>query len=94
MCVLQVISRIYFKIIGRKKVHWDIDGKKTGLCAKSLQSCLTLCNTMDYSRQPLFLGFPRQEGWSGLPFPSPGDVSNRGIKPASLRSLALAGRLF
>ena len=29
------------------------------------------------------MGFPRQEDWSGLPFPSPGDLSNPGIKPAS-----------
>ena len=27
------------------------------------------------------MGFPRQEYWSGLPFPSPGDVSNLGVKP-------------
>ena len=29
----------------------------------------------------LFTGFYRQEYWSGLPFPSPGDLSNPGIKP-------------
>ena len=40
--------------------------------AKSLQSCLTLCNPIDGSHQaPLSLGFSRQEHWSGLPFPSP-----------------------
>ena len=33
---------------------------------------------------PLSLGFPRQEYWSGLPFSSPGDLPNRGIKPGSL----------
>ena len=32
---------------------------------------------------PLSLGFPRQEYWSGLPFPSPGDLLNSGIKPRS-----------
>ena len=32
---------------------------------------------------PLSVGFPRQEYWSRLPFPSPGDVPNPGIKPAS-----------
>ena len=37
--------------------------------AKSLQSCLTLCDPMDGS--PPSLGFSRQEHWSGLPFPSP-----------------------
>ena len=37
------------------------------------------------------MGFPRQEYWSGLPFPSPGDLSHPGIKPTSP---ALAGRFF
>ena len=38
---------------------------------------------------PLSMGFPRQESYSGLPFPSPGDLSNPGIKPASSVSPAL-----
>ena len=32
---------------------------------------------------PLSMGFSRQEYWSGLPFPSPGDRPNPGIEPAS-----------
>ena len=32
---------------------------------------------------PLSMGFPRQENWSGLPFPSPGDLPGPGIKFAS-----------
>ena len=32
---------------------------------------------------PPSLGFSRQEYWSGLPFPSPGDLPNPGIKPGS-----------
>ena len=36
---------------------------------------------------PLSLGFSRQEYWSGLSFPSPGDLLDPGIKPASLASL-------
>ena len=32
---------------------------------------------------PLSLGFPRQEYWSGLPCPPPGDLSDLGIKPTS-----------
>ena len=39
----------------------------------------------------LSMGFPRQEHWSGLPFPSSGDLTDPGIEPASP---ALAGRLF
>ena len=40
------------------------------------------------------MGFPRQEYWSGLPFPSPGDLPDPGIGPASLASPSLAGRFF
>ena len=32
---------------------------------------------------PLFMGFSRQEYWSGLPFPSPGDLPDPGIEPRS-----------
>ena len=37
---------------------------------------------------PLTMGFPRQEYWSGLPFPSPRDLPDLGIEPASLSYLA------
>ena len=40
---------------------------------------------------PLSMGFPRQEYWSGLPFPSPGDLPDPEIKPMSP---ALPGGLF
>ena len=40
---------------------------------------------------PLSMGFPRQEYWSGLPFPPPGDLPAPGIKPVSPAS---AGRFF
>ena len=43
---------------------------------------------------PLFMGFSRQDYWSVLPGPAPGDLSNSGIEPASLKSPALAGRFF
>ena len=33
--------------------------------------------------QSVVMGFSRQEYWSGLPFPSPGDLSDSGIKPGS-----------
>ena len=38
---------------------------------------------------PLSLGFPRQEYWGGLPFPSPGVLPDPGIKPQSPVSPAL-----
>ena len=59
------------------------------------QSCLTLCDPKDCSHQaPLSMGFSRQECWSGLPFPTPGDLPNPGITPASVASPALASRFF
>ena len=50
---------------------------------KSL-SHVRLCDPMDYSLPVSFsMGFSRQEYWSGLPFPSPGDLLNPGIKAVS-----------
>ena len=43
---------------------------------------------------PLSMGFSKQEYWSGLTFPSPGDLPNQGIQPMSLISLELAGGFF
>ena len=43
---------------------------------------------------PLSMEFSRQEYWSGLPFPTPGDLPEPGIKTASLASPALTGRFF
>ena len=43
---------------------------------------------------PLSMGFSRQEYWSGLPCPSPGDLSDPGIKPAFLMSPALTDAFF
>ena len=47
------------------------------------QSCLTLCDPMDYiaCQAPLFMEFSRQEYWNGLPFPSPKDLPYPGIEP-------------
>ena len=43
---------------------------------------------------PLSMGFSGQEYWSGLPFPSPGDLPDSGIEPVSLASPALADGCF
>ena len=43
---------------------------------------------------PLSMQFSRQEYWRGLPFPSPGDLPDPGIKLASLVSPALADGFF
>ena len=62
------------------------------LCAKSLQSCATLWT--EACQAFLSVGFSRQESWSRFPFPSPGDLPDPGIEPASLMSPALAGGFY
>ena len=50
------------------------------------QLCLTLGDPMDLTvacQAPLSMELSRKEYWSGLPFPSPGDLPNPGIKPGS-----------
>ena len=48
--------------------------------------CPTLCDPMDCS--PPGLGFPRQENWSGLPFPTPGIFLTQGSNPHLLHCKA------
>ena len=45
-------------------------------------------------QDPLSMGFSRQEYWSGLPFPTPGNLSEPGFESMSPVSSALAGRGF
>ena len=49
---------------------------------------------MDSSLPDPSVGFSRQEHWSGLPFPTPGDLPDPGIQPMSLASPALTGRFL
>ena len=57
-------------------------------------SCFSRVQLLVACQAPLSMGFSRQEHWSGLPFPSPGDLLNPGIEPTSLMSPALADRFF
>ena len=80
-------------IISFSLSHWPV--LCYTCCAKSFQSCPALCDSMDSSPlSPLSMGFSRQEYWSELPCPSPGDLPNPGIKLTSLMSSALAGRFL
>ena len=64
-------------------------------CCLVAKSCPTFCDPMDCSLPGSSVhGFPRQEYWSGLPFPSPGDLLNLGIEAMSLASPALAREFF
>ena len=63
--------------VGSRKRWWWF----SGLVAKS---CPTLATPWSVARQaPQSVGFSRQEYWSGLPFPSPGDLRDPGIEPRS-----------
>ena len=55
-------------------------------------SCVQLFATL--CEAPLSMGFPRQEYWSGLLFPSPGDLPDTGIEPGFVTSPSLAGGFF
>ena len=67
-----------------------------GLCA-----CYVTCHVWLFvtpwtiaHQAPLSMELSRQEYWSGLPGPPPGDLPDPGIKPVSLTSPAMAGRFF
>ena len=63
------------------KSHLTENGGGGGVVAKS---CLSLATPWTVARQaPLSMGFSRQEYWSGLPLPSPGDLPDPGIEPVS-----------
>ena len=55
-----------------------------GGCGSVTNLCLTLAIPWTVARQaPLSMGFSKQEYWSGLPFPTSGDLSNQGIELSS-----------
>ena len=65
------------------------------LCAQTLCPVQLFATPWTVARQaPPSMGFSRQDSWSGLPFPSPGDLPDPGIEPTALASPALAGRYF
>ena len=64
-------------------------------CMTSPQSYPTLCDHMDCSLQiPLSVGFSIQEYWTGLPFPSTGDLPDPGIQPTSLTSSCIGRQVL
>ena len=79
-------------------IEWDRTGLARrfveGKCAKLLQSYRLFATPWIVAWQaPLSMGLSRQEYWSELPCPPPGDLPNPEIEPvpASLKSPALAG---
>ena len=82
-----------WRVSGRRELSVLKLTKSYFCCRLVAKLCPTLCNPMDYIAHQVLLsmGFSRQEHWSGLPFPSPGDLPNPGIEPASP---ILSGRFF
>ena len=66
--------------------HWllpvTFHPQKGLCCCLVAKLCLTLAIPWTVAHQvTLSMGFPRQEYWSGLPFPSPGDLPDQGVEP-------------
>ena len=84
------LTRLFiFLLLGLRVLHifW--------ICVQSL-SCVQIfaASWIIAHQAPLSMGFPREEYWSGLPFPCPGNLPVPGIETRSLASSVLAGRLF
>ena len=76
----QVLVRNLLSSSFSRSFHW----RAYSGCVLVAQSCPTLCDPMTVAHQaPLSLEFSRQEYWSGLPCPSPGNLPDPGIKPRS-----------
>ena len=72
--------------------YFSISGARVLSCCRRVRLSVT---PWTVARQaPLSMGFPRQEDWSGLPFPPPGHLPDPGIEPACLMSPVLAGGFF
>ena len=73
----------FFFFFNTKRVNRWVGG---GLVAKL---CVILVTLWTVAHQALLsMGFPRQEYWSGLPFPPPGDLPNPGIKVLSMATFS------
>ena len=86
--LLNMLSRLVITFLPRRKrllISWLQSPSAVILKVLVAQSCLTLCNPLAVALQaPLSMGFPRQEYWSGLPFPPPGDLPTQGSNPGHL----------
>ena len=82
------------EIFPKKWVRWPASSQiRKHVCMLSFFGCVQLFATLwtIAPQAPLSMGFSRQEYWSGLPCPPPGDLPDPGMEPKSLSSLALAG---
>ena len=94
---LSKITKTFYGVFRTKTVQMSTEVLQVR-CVCSVVSCFSCvcpCERMDVAQQaPLSSGLSRQENWSGLPCPSPGDLPNPGIETVSLKSPALASEFF
>ena len=92
-------QNVYRKVF-RRWICWDCWRCTSIYWSKNKSYLFRACVLGSFSYLPLFatlwtsplsMGLSRQEYWSELPFPPPGDLLDPGIKPAFLMSSALAG---
>ena len=83
--------------------HLMVPSATTNLLFVAMLCCAVLCcsvvsdSVISWTvvcQAPLSMEFSRQEYWSGMPFPTPGDLPDSGMEPVSLMCPALAGRFF
>ena len=86
---MKVFKKVTFLYIRDLFQHFKLFPWHCCCCLVILNSFVTPWTVAHQA--PLSMGFPRQEYWSGLPFPFPGDLLNSGIE---LASPALVGKFF
>ena len=93
--MLRAIDSIIPDPIMEKQQILSLFCKNSFVCACSLFHVPLFAVPWTVAHQaPQPMEFSRQEYWSGVPFPSPGDLPHPEMEPASLASPTLAGELF
>ena len=99
---ITIQSRNEWFVVMQNKRRWHF---KSMIFWFAVSSCVHACQVTSVvsnsailwtvaHQAPLFMGFSRQEYWSGLPCYPPGDISDPGVESSSLMSSALAGGFF
>ena len=79
------LTAVLLSSVSTQHFSYQLSTQEEKVKVNHAQSCPTLetpWTTAAY-QAPLSMGFSRQGNWSGLPFPSPGDLPNPGIEPGS-----------
>ena len=91
ICPDSCLIRMVHTILLLSSLYWRKRRAKQ-LCMPIHSVSASVVTPWTAAHIPLSMGFSRQEYWSGLPCPPPGDLPDPGIQSASLTSPALAGR--